>query len=152
MTIITPPWNHPSPHVIPSYGESISYESSLPIVAESQPLPLSPKYYPTIELSDEKLRKNSSEPLSTLTLNIVHHEVSNLPYIPSSSTPYHCDNRTYFELINLHRIFKCRVLRNQKHLAAATNVILVNYGILFLQLNPLRLSLIIQRGIYLRTV
>ena len=94
--MVTPTENHHSPHVIPSENESISYETSIDIVAEVQPIPPSPTDEKTTEPSNKKPQKNYSEPLSTHTLNLVHHNVSNLPSIPPFSTPAPCENRTQF--------------------------------------------------------
>ena len=80
--MVTPPENYPSPYVIQSNNESISSETSLLIVAEIQPLPLSPKEEPTTEHRDEKLQKKSAEPFCTCTLNIVHHDSFNILYVP----------------------------------------------------------------------
>ena len=76
------------------------------------------------------LHKNSVEPLSIRTLNLVHRDAKNLSPIPPSLAPVPCDNRTQFESLNIHRIFGCRQFRNQNHLTTATNESLVKSGLL----------------------
>ena len=94
--MITPPENRPSPHTIPSDNESISSETSISVTTEAQPLHLYPTDKLTTEPSDETPQKNSIETLSTRTLHILHHNVSNLSSIPPSSTPASYKNRTPF--------------------------------------------------------
>ena len=127
---ITPELTHKSPNIIPSDYESITYQTSLPASLQSKNQPQYLINIKAIEPSNVLLHKNSVEPLSLHTLTIVHKDASNLYPIPPSSTPAPCDNRTKFELLNLHRIFRCRQFRNQKHLTAATNASLVNSGLL----------------------
>ena len=127
---ITPELTHQSPHIIPSDDESITYQTSLSASLKSDNKPQSLINIKANEPSDALLHKNSVEPLSLRTLNLVHKDASNLPHIPPSSTPAPCENRTQFESLNLHRIFGCRQFRNQKHLTAATNASLVNSGLL----------------------
>ena len=123
---ITPEQKSQSPHIIPSYYESISSQTSplQSLNSDNQPQP-SIKIKAS-EPSDAILHKNLVKPLSILNLNIVHRDANNLPHIPPSSTPAPCDNRTQFESLNLHHIFVCRQFRNQKHLTAATNASLVD--------------------------
>ena len=119
-----------STHIISSYDESISSQTSLLPYLNSynQPQPLIE--IKASEPSDTIIQKNSFKPLSIITLNLVHKDANNLPPIPPSLTPEPCDNRTQFESLNIYRIFGCRQFRNQKHLTAATNASLVNSGIL----------------------
>ena len=127
---ITPEPKPQSPHIISSDEDSISSQAPLSpsIYIDCIPQP-STKFTPT-EPSNATLHKNYIKPLSIHTLNIVHINVTNLPPIPPSSTPAPCNNWTQFESLNLHHIFGCRQFRNQKHLTAATNAILVNSGLL----------------------
>ena len=109
-------------------------EFSTSLNSDNQPQPLI-----KIEASEPRnalLHKNSVEPLSLRTLNLVHKDAYNLPPTPPSPTPAPCENRTQFESLNLHRIFECRKLRNQKHLTVATNVSLVNSGLLPSTIGP----------------
>ena len=91
---ITTKLTHQSPHVIPSDDEFITSQTSLPSSLQSDN---QPQYLINIKASEPRdalLHKNSVEPLSLRTLNIVHKDASNLPPIPPSSTPAPCDNRT----------------------------------------------------------
>ena len=122
----TPEPKPQSLHIIPSDEESISsYSSRLPSLnIYNQPQPsINIK---SSEPSNEILHKNSVEPLSVRTLNLVHGYAKNLPPIPPSLTSAPCENRTQFESLNIHRIFGFRQFINQKHLTAATNASLVN--------------------------
>ena len=123
---ITPEPTHQSPLIIPSDDDSITSQTSLlpSSPSDNQPQPLI--NIKSSEPSDVLLHKNLVEPLSLRTLNLVHKDYSNLPHIPSSSTPAPCDNRTQSESLNLHRILGCRQFRNQKNLTAATNDSLLN--------------------------
>ena len=85
---------------------------------------------PYTEPIDATLHKNSIEPRSIRTLNIVHRDYTNLPPIPPSLTPEPCENWTQFKSLNLHRIFGCMQFRNQKHRSSATNASLVNPGLI----------------------
>ena len=127
---ITSKPTHQSPKIIPLYYESITSQTyllpSLQSYNQTQPL-INIK---ASEPSDALFHKNSVEPFYLRTLNLVHKDDSNLPPIHPSSTPAPCENRIQFESINIHGIFRCRQLRNQKHLTAATNSSLVNSGLL----------------------
>ena len=113
--------------IIPSDDESIlSQTSPLPSLNSDN----QPQHKIQIKASDAIPHKNSVEPLSICTLNLVHRDANNLLAIPPYSTPTPCDNRTQFESLNLHRIFGCRKFRNQKHITAATNASLVKSGLL----------------------
>ena len=127
---ITPKPKPQSLHVIPSDDESISSQTSLlpSFNSNNKPQPLIK--IKASEPSDAILHKNSIEPLSIRTLNLVHKDSNNLPPIPPSLTPAPCENRTQFESLNIHCIFRCRQFRNQKHLTAATNASLVKSGLL----------------------
>ena len=127
-SMITPQPKPQSPHIIPSYEDSTSFQASLPpsIDIEFLPQPLN-KVLPT-EPSNVTLHKNSIEPLSISTLNLVHRDDTNLTPIPPSSIPSPCDNQTQSEYLNIHHILGCRQFRNKKHLAAATNASLVKSG------------------------
>ena len=127
---INPKTTHQSPHIIPSDEESISYQSSLPPSIDIYCLPKSLTKTRLTETSDATLHKNYVERLYIFTLNIVHRYSINLHPIPSSSTLSPCENRTYFESLNLHRIFGCRKFCNKNHITAATNASLVNSGLL----------------------
>ena len=129
-SIINPEPTPQSPHIIPSYEDSISSQASLPpsIYIGCLPQP-STKIKPT-EPSDATLHKNSVEPLSISTLNLVHRDAINLLHIPPSSATSPCENKTQFESLNINRIFGCRQFRSKKHLTAATNASLVNSGLL----------------------
>ena len=127
---ITPEITRQSTHIIPSDDEPITFQTSLPASLQRNNQPQSLIDIKASEPSNAILQKNSVEPLSLCTLNLVHKDASNLPPIPPSSTPAPCENRTQFESLNLHRIFGCRQFRNQKHLTAATNASLVNSGLL----------------------
>ena len=91
---ITPEPKHQSPHIVPSDDESITSQTSLlpSLHSDNQPQPLI--NIKSSEPSDALLHKNLVEPLSILTLNIVHKDASKLPPIPPSSTPTPCENRT----------------------------------------------------------
>ena len=106
-SMVTPPYNLPLPHIITSYGYSISYEPPLIFTNDVQPLHPPPTEDPTTEPSGETLYKNSVEPLSICTLHLVYKNDTNLPLVPPSSTPAPFNNRTQFESLNLHRIFSC---------------------------------------------
>ena len=123
---ITPADNHEYPNLIPSDEDYIYTEPPLPIIKDIQPVAMPLTKDPTTEPSNETLQKNSVEPLSIRTLNLVHKYATNLLPIPPSSTPASFKNRTKLEALNLHRIFRCRQFCNQKHLTAATNASLVN--------------------------
>ena len=129
-SIITPEPTPQSPHIIPSYEESISSKASLPLSINIDCLPQpSTKITPT-ETRDETLHKNSVEPLSIRTINLVHRDASNLTPTLTSLTLVPFKNRTQFKFLNIHCIFGCRQFRNQKHLTAATNVSLMKSGLL----------------------
>ena len=85
---------------------------------------------PTAEPIDETIQKKYAESLSTFTLNLLHYDVYNLPYVPPFLTPTPCNNITQFEWLNLHRFFWCWRFCNHKHLNMENNARLVNYGIL----------------------
>ena len=127
---ITPELTHQSPHIIPSDDESITSQPSLPESLQRDNQPQALINIKSSEHSDALLHKNSVEPLSLRTLNLVHKYASNLPPITPSSTPAPCKNRTQFESLNILRISGCRQFRNQKHMTAATNASLVNSGLL----------------------
>ena len=105
--MINTPENHPSPHVIPYDNESIFFGTSLPVIEEAQPLPPSPTENPTTEHIDETLHNKSTEPLCTRTIYLLHHDVSNIPYVTQLPTPSSYKNIMQFELLNLHRILGC---------------------------------------------
>ena len=128
-TITTEPTPQ-SPHIIPSDEESISSKTSLTPSLNIDNPPQPPIKIKATDHSDEILHKNSVEPLSIRTLNLVHRDANNLPPIHPLSTTAPCDNRTQFESLNLHRIFGCIQLRYQKHLTASANASLVNSGLL----------------------
>ena len=90
---------------------------------------MSPTEEPTTEPSDETFQTSSSEHLSTRNLHLLHLDVSNLTYVPPSSTSAPYENITQFESLNLRRIFGCRRFRNQKQLTEATNTSLLNFDI-----------------------
>ena len=71
---ITPANNHQYPHLITSDEDSICTEPPLPITTYIQPVPLPPTEYPTTEPRYKTLHKNSAEPLSIRTLNLVHKD------------------------------------------------------------------------------
>ena len=119
-----------SPHIIPSYEESIYYQPPLPPSIDINCLPQPSTKVPYTEPSDATLHKNSIEPRSIRTLNLVHREYTNLPPIPPPLTAEPCENRTQFKSLNLHRIFGCMQFRNQKHRSSATNASLVNPGLI----------------------
>ena len=127
---ITPESKPQSPHIIPSDDESISSQTSLLPSLNSDNQPQPPIKIKSSEPSDAILHKNSVEPLSIRTLNLVHKDANNLPPIPPSSTPAPCENRTQFDSLNLHRIFVCRPFINQKYITASTNTSMVNSGLL----------------------
>ena len=127
---ITPANNPQSPHIIPLGEDSILSETPLPITTDIQYLPLTPTKDTTTEPSYENLNKNSVEPLSIHTLNLVHKDAKNLLPVPPSTTPAPSKNRTQFESLNLQRIFGCRRFRNQNHPTAVTNANLFNPGLL----------------------
>ena len=79
---ITPEPKHQSPRIIPSYDESISSQTYLlpSLHSKNQPQPLTK--IKASEASDALLHKNSVEPLSIRTLNLVHKDANNLPSIP----------------------------------------------------------------------
>ena len=81
---VTPSDNPQSPHIIPSDEYSICSEPPPHITTEITPVPLPPTEDPTTEPSDEILQKNSIEPLSICTLNIVHKDATNIPPVPPS--------------------------------------------------------------------
>ena len=118
-----------SPHIIPSYEDSISYQASLPHSIYIDCLPNSLTKITPTEPSDATLHKKSVGLISIRNLNLVHRYASNIPPIPTSLTPAPCKNLTQFESLNLHHIFGCRKFRNQKHITAATNTSLVNSGL-----------------------
>ena len=126
----TPDHTPQSSHIIPSYEDSLSSQPPLPPSIDIACLPSPPTNVPSTELIDETLHKNSVGPLSIRTLNMVHGDAPNIPPIYPSFTPPPCKNMTQFESLNLHRIFSCRIFRNQNHLTAATNISLVNSGLL----------------------
>ena len=128
--MITPDPIPQSPHIILSDEESISSQPPLHSSIYIYCLPQSLTKVPPTEPSNATLHKNSIKPLSIRTINLVHKDATNLPPIPPSSTPSPCDNRKYFESLNLCCIFRCRQFRNQKHLAAATNASLVKPGLI----------------------
>ena len=130
LSTITPELTHQSTHTIPSYDESITFHTSLPASLQSDNKPQSLLNIKSSEPSDALLHKNSVEPLSLRTLNPVHKDATDLPPILPSSTPAPYENRTQFELFNIHRIFGCRQFSNQKHLTAETNASLVNSDLL----------------------
>ena len=127
---ITPEPKPQSSHIIPSDDESISSQNSLlpSLNSNNKPQPLI-KVKPS-EPSDTITHNNLVETLYVRSINLVYKDTNNLPPIPPSSTPAPSENIIHFEPLNLHRIFGCRQLRNQKHLTAATNASLVNSGLL----------------------
>ena len=127
---ITPEPTPQSTHIIPSDEDSISSQPPLPPSIDIYCLPQPLTKVPPTEPSDATLNNNSIEPLSIRTLNLVHRYATNLPPLHLSSTPAPCDNQKQFESLNLHHIFGCRQVRNQRHLPTATNPSLVNSGLL----------------------
>ena len=128
-TIALEPTPHSS-HIIPSNEESISCQASLPPSIDIDCLPQYLTKITSTDPSDATVRKNSVEPLSISTINVVHRCARNLPPILPSSTPAPCDYWTQFESLNLHHIFGCRKFLNKKHLTTATNASLLNLGLL----------------------
>ena len=119
-----------SPHIIPSDEDYISFQHPLPTSIDIDCLHQHATKVPPTEPSDATLHKNSIEPLSIRTINLVHRDATNLTPIPPSSTPAPCENLRPLEYLNLQLLFGCRHSRNQKHLTAATNASLVNSGLL----------------------
>ena len=111
---ITPDPTPQSPHIITPYEEFISSQPPLPNFIDIDCLPHPLTNVPLTEPRDATLHKNSIEPLSIRTLNMVHRDATNLPFIPPSSTPAPCENLTKFESLNHHRIFGCRQFLNKK--------------------------------------
>ena len=128
--MITPTHTPRSPHIIPSDEESLSSKHPLPPSIDINCLPQPPTNAPPTEPRNETPHKNSVEPLSTCTINLVHKDATTLPPIPPSSTPEPFENRTQFKSLNLRRIFGSRQLCNQNHLTAATNASLVESGLI----------------------
>ena len=128
--MVTHPNNTQSPHIIPSDEDSISSEPPLPITTDIQPLPPPPTKDPTTEPSDETLHKNSVEPLSVRTINLVQNDATNIPLVPPSSTLAPCEIRIQFKFLNLNKIFGCCWFCNQNYLTKATSANLVNSGLL----------------------
>ena len=79
---ITPELTHQSPHIIPSDDESITYQTPLSESLKSDNKPQSLINIKANEPSNALLHKNSVEPLSLRTLNLVNTHASNLPIIP----------------------------------------------------------------------
>ena len=129
-SMITPGTTPQSPNIIPSDEDSISSQPPIHPSIDIDCLPQPSNKVPPTEPRNATLHKNSIDPLSICTLNLVHIDATNLPRIPLSSTPAPCENRTQFESLNIHRIFGFRQFRNQKHLTAATNASLLNSGII----------------------
>ena len=90
---ITPADNQQYPNLITSYEDSLFSELPLLIITYIQPVPPPPTKDTNTEPSDKTLHKNSSEPLSILTLLFVQKDKTNLPPVPPSSTPSPCQNR-----------------------------------------------------------
>ena len=84
---ITPEPKPQSPHIIPSYDESISSQTSIlpSLNSDNQPQPLIE--IKSSEPSDAILHKKSVEPLSIRALNLVHKDANHLPPIPPLLTP-----------------------------------------------------------------
>ena len=97
-----------TPHNIPSYENSLSFQHPLPPYKYINCLPQPPTKVPPTETRNANLHKNSLETLSVRTLNLVHKDATNLPTIPPSSTSAPCDNCTQFKSLNIHLIFGCR--------------------------------------------
>ena len=123
---INPAQTPQSPHIITSDEKSLSYKPLLPTSIYINGIPQPPNKVIPTESSNETLNKNSVEPLSIITLNLVHKDATNLPPLPHSLPPSPCKNRTQFEPLNLHRIFGCRQYRNKNQLTVATNSSLFN--------------------------
>ena len=84
---ITPAHKPQSPHIIPSDDDYICSETPLPITTDIQRVTPPPTKDPTTEPSDEAIHKNSAEPFSIHTLNLVHKDTTNVPSVPPSSKP-----------------------------------------------------------------
>ena len=112
-SMITPQPKPQSPHIIPSYEDSTSFQASLPPSIDIDCLPQPLNKVPPTETSNVTLHKNSIEPLSISTLNLVHRDDTNLTPIPPSSTLAPCENQTQFEYLNIHCILSCRQFRTK---------------------------------------
>ena len=71
------------PHIIPSDEYLICSETPLHITTDIKPAPLPLTKDPTNVPSDENLQKNSVEPPSIHTLNLVHKYDTNIPPVPT---------------------------------------------------------------------
>ena len=123
---------HPNPntlfhHIISSSTLNLL---SLPPSIYIKCLPQPPTKVPPTEPSNETLHKNSVEPISIRTLNMVHKGATNIPPVPHLSKPAPCKNSTQFKSLNIHIIFGCGKFRNQKHHTVSTNEIIVNSGLI----------------------
>ena len=127
---ITPSQKLQSPHINPSDEEYISSQPLIPTSIDINCIPQPSTKVPPTEPSNTTLKKNSIEPLSIRTINLVHKDADNIRPIPPSSTLVSCKNRKHFESLNIHCIFGCRKFRNQKHLTSETNASIVNSGLL----------------------
>ena len=89
----------------------------------------SPSDTPNI-IEEPELLLNTAAPLTTTMLNKLHQSVDNIPEVLPSSTPAACENRTTFDSLKLHKIFRCRRFRNHKHITAssAKNATLISSG------------------------
>ena len=119
-----------SPHIIPSDEESVFFQPHPPPSIDIAYLPQPPTKVPPTEPRNATMHKNSIEPLSSCTPNLVHKDTTNIPHIPPSLAPAPFKNQTQFKSLNLHYMFGCRQFPNQKHLPAATNASLANSGLL----------------------
>ena len=126
----TPAQKPQSPHINTSDEEYISSQPLLPTSIDINYIPQPLTKVPPTEPSNTTLKKNSIEPLSTRTLNLVHKDAANICPIPPSSRLASCKNKKRFESLNIHCIFGCRKFRNQKHLTSATNTSIVNSSLL----------------------
>eukprot|EP00956_Cyclotella_meneghiniana_P015761 scaffold24459_cov75-Cyclotella_meneghiniana.AAC.2 len=126
-------------HVIPPENEMHQVKFNIPTPRSGPPPPATPPPTspppspPTTPepsvISDDELIAASSEPISTNTLQKLHHNTDSLPPVPPANTPGPAEQRTTFDPLKLHRIFGCRRFRNQQHvLAASANAKLVKQG------------------------
>ena len=82
---ITPAHNPQYLNIIPSDEDYICTEITLPITTQINYILPPPTKDPTTEPSYETLHKNSIEPLSIRTINLVHNDATNILPVPPSS-------------------------------------------------------------------